>query len=98
MNFALIHDGKVKNIVVGEYYDCDQAAKATYGEQAFAIEVTQIPVRIGDDYDGRFSRTEDGEKVYIDPLPTDSEQIAALNEALENIELALVELYEGGLE
>ncbi len=93
--FALINEGVVKNTVVGEYYDCDQAAKATYGNSAFAVEITQIPTQIGDTYDGSFHRVVDGETNEIRPVPTESAQIATLTESLNNIELALVELYEG---
>lgn len=94
MIFALINEGEVKNVVVGEYYDCNEAAKATYGSNAFAIEVTQIPTQIGDTYDGSFHRMVDGEMVDIRPVPTEAAQIASLTASVENIELALVELYE----
>ena len=95
MVFALIHEGIVKNTVVGEYYDCDQVAKATYGDNAFAVEITQIPTQIGDTYNGTFHREVNGETIEIRPVPTEAAQIATLTESLNNIELALVELYEG---
>ena len=96
--FALIHDRDVMNIVVGEYYDCDQVAKETYGASAYAIDVTQYPVQPGDHYlNGRFWREIDGEEITIDPVPTEADEIANLNNAMSNVELALVELYEGGL-
>ena len=95
MVFALIDEGIVKNTVVGEYYDCDQVAKATYGEKAFAVEITYIPAQIGDTYDGTFHREVDGEVTDIKPVPTEAAQIATLTESLNNIEIALVEMYEG---
>ena len=96
--FALIHDRDVMNIVVGDYYNCNEAAKLQYGASAFAIEVTQYPVQIGDEYlNGVFSRLVDGEYVRIDPVPTEADEIARLTTAMNNVELALVELYEGGL-
>lgn len=77
--FALIFEETVKNIVVGGYYDCDQAAKATYGSEAFAVEVTYIPVAIEDRYeDGVFKRLVDGEWVIIEPVPTEKDRIAKL--------------------
>lgn len=99
--FALINEGEVQNTVVGEYTDCDQAAKSMYGQEAFAVDVTQIPVQIGDSYDGAFHRVVNGETITIDPIPTDSQQIAALtasNEELrayvEQIATALLDLAE----
>lgn len=96
--FALISGRDVMNIVVGEYYDCDQAAKAEYGASSFAVDATQYPVEIGDHYlNGRFYRIEDGQEVDINPVPTEADEIASLNAALNDVELALVELYEGGI-
>lgn len=96
--YALISGRDVENVVVGDYYNCNEIAKQTYGASAFAIEVTQYPVQPGDHYlNGVFYRDEEGEEVPIDPVPTEAEQIARLAESVNNIELALVELYEGGI-
>lgn len=96
--YALIHDRDVMNIVVGDYYNCNEAAKATYGASAFAVEATQYPVQPGDHYlNGRFYKIEDGQEIDIDPVPTEADEIASLNAALNDVELALVELYEGGI-
>jgi len=96
--YALISGRDVMNIVVGDYYNCNEAAKTEYGASAFAIEITQYPVQIGDEYlNGVFSRLVDGEYVRIDPYPTEAEEIIRLSDALNDVELALVELYEGGL-
>lgn len=83
--FALIQGGEVKNTVIGEYYDCDQAAKTEYGSEAFAIEITQIPAQIGDTYDGDFWREENGEKRKLEWIPTSEEIIASLNEENKTI-------------
>lgn len=100
--FAQIHRGIVKNVVVGDYYNCDIAAKQTYGIEAFAFEVTQIPVEIGDTYEqGEFYRFVNGHKKKIDPIPTDSERILALEETgdattelLEEVATLLLEIAE----
>lgn len=83
--FALIAEQEVKNIVVGDYPNCDAVAKSTYGQDAFATEVTQYPVEIGDTYNGVFSRVVNGERVTIEAIPTDRQEIDAL--VLENREL-----------
>jgi hypothetical protein len=96
--YALISGRDVMNIVVGDYYNCNEAAKTEYGASSFAVEITQYPVQIGDEYlNGVFSRLVDGEYIRIDPYPTESEEIIRLSDALNDVELALVELYEGGL-
>ena len=100
--FAQIFSSIVRNIVVGEYYDCDIAAKSTYGIEAFAIDVTQIPVQIDDLYeDGNFYRMVNGKKKKIEPIPTDSQKVESLmsstqsaNELLEEVATLLLELAE----
>ena len=95
--YALISGRDVMNIVVGDYYNCNEAAKRDYGASAFAIEVSQYPVQPGDHYlNGVFYRGDEGEEETIDPIPTEAEQIAKLSDAVSNIELALIELYEMG--
>lgn len=100
--FAQIYSGIVRNIVVGDYYDCDIAAKSTYGIEAFAIDVTQIPVQIDDLYEqGEFYRMVNGKKKKIEPIPTDTERVNSLltstqntNELLEEVATLLLELAE----
>lgn len=101
--FAQIYNGEVKNIVVGEYYYCDIAAKETYGNKAFAVDVTQIPVDIGDTYEnGEFYHRENGRKKKVEPIPTDSQKIETLEETsssvselLEEVATLLLEIAEG---
>lgn len=101
--FALIAECEVKNIVVGEFEPCNEVARAEYGEEACAVEVTQYPVQIGDFYEGGvFYREVNGEEVRIEPVPTDSQKIDMLtadNESLRaylnDISMALTELAEG---
>ena len=103
--FALIYNGVVANIAVGDYTNCDMAAKDTYGSTAFAVEVTQYPVAIGDSYhDGIFEREVDGETVTIQPIPTEADQIAALTaenaamrDELDAVSLAVLDIV-GGVE
>lgn len=88
--FALILHGVVANIVVGNYEECNKVAVDLYGEQAFAVEVTRIPVQINDTYhDGIFERTENGETVTIQPLPTESDNIETLKSLISNVRLEL---------
>lgn len=91
--FALVYEGEVKNVVVGEYYYCDIAAKETYGNKAFAVDVTQIPVFIGDIYEnGEFYRMVDGEKQKVEPIPTDTERLDAVETKAESTSALLEEV------
>lgn len=88
--YALIFNGVVANVVVGTFADCNAVAKESYGESAFAVEVTRIPVQSGDAYhDGVFERTENGETVIIEALPTEADSINTLNNLLNSMRLEL---------
>jgi len=103
--FALIYNGVVANLAVGEYSACDAAAKSSYGDSAFAVDATQYPVHIGDIYqDGYFKQDIDGTMVVIEPIPTEADQIAALklenaaiHEELDAVSLAVLDII-GGVE
>lgn len=55
-NYAYIHDGVVKNIAVfdpnGSYTMANMLAQQDYGPSAIAVNVNDIPVAIGDTYNG----------------------------------------------
>lgn len=106
--FAYILDGVVTNIGAFEPNEYDKAnmiAKATHGDRAFALDVTYIPVQIGDKYDSQgFYRIVDEQRVNIEPYSTENNRISVLEsqstataESINNLELALVELYESGV-
>lgn len=77
--FALISENEVKNVIVGDFYNCNEIARIEYGEDAVAVEVTQYPVQSGDRYEnGNFYRIVDGKRVSIDPVPTDSQKLDML--------------------
>lgn len=80
--FAQIHEGEVKNIIVCDNYEmANWLARATYGEEAFAVDCLQYPCAIEDRYqNGRFYRTDPktGEETEILPKPTQEEQVNQL--------------------
>lgn len=86
-NYAFISEGKVKNIGVyepnGAYTLANMQAKFSLNDsEAEAVNVTQIPVMIGDDYkDGTFYRN----GIKIEKLPTDEEEITELKHAVESL-------------
>lgn len=90
-NFAFIKDGKVENIgcfAVGGYTNANQIAAAVYGDGAFAVDVTYIPTQAGDTFaDGVFYR--DG--AIITAYPTEEEQLAAHETAIDDLTIAILE-------
>lgn len=107
--YAFIVNGTVDNVGVfkpDEYDRANYIAHASYGEFAMAVDVTHIPVSIGDIYeDGVFYRiveTEEGTKrIEVEPYPTEANRIsvlenmnAELTNNLTSVELALVEMAE----
>lgn len=100
--YALISDEKVLNICVCDNYEmANHIARAAYGTSAFAVDCLQYPCAIGDSYRaGTFYRKDSvtGLETAISYVPTEEEQLAALQEELTNTQLALIELYEGGIE
>ena len=100
--YAHIQSDVVQNIAVyapeGAFTLANDQAHILYGDRAFAVDVTQIPVAIGDVYNaGRFYRNNE----QVMPLPTDEEeinslntQVAQANSVIEDTQIALVEIYE----
>lgn len=79
--FARIKDGVIKDIGVDDDYElANMIARFTYGDNAIAVEITDIPTRIGDRFhDNRFFRVnEDGIEVVINPIPSAEVQLEVL--------------------
>ena len=101
--FALIFDQIIRNVCVGDYITCNQIAHDLYGQDAFAIEVTQYPVQEGDKYIDREFRRYSSETEYdvIRAMPTEAQEIQDLDSAVSinssditDIQSALAEIYE----
>ena len=85
-DFAFVKEQKIVNIAVyapdGAYTAANLQAKQFYGSDAIAVDVTQYPVKIGDTYEnGTFLR----DRIQIDPLPTDEEELAILKKTVSSI-------------
>lgn len=85
--YAYVLDGIIKNIAVfspdGGYTNANLMAKEIYGQLAYAVNVTDYPVQIGDTVDsyGDFYRG----RVQINKLDLVGDRIT-------DVEMALVEL------
>ena len=92
-------DGIVQNVMVCDNYeDANQIARAVYGDEAFAVDCLQYPCGPGDRYhDGRFWHVgEDGGETEISYIPTQEQQVAALQADNRELTLALAEMIGGG--
>lgn len=68
--YALIIKNEVVNITVGEYEQITESARKIYKQEVLVVDISRIPVWVGDSYDGRtFYRH--GKKV--EPLPDEEE-------------------------
>jgi len=99
--FARIFEGEIKNIVIGENYPMeDHLTKMIYGDDAFAVDITQYPVGIGYKYhDGFFWKIEENtsEEVMVDPYPTQEQEIELLKAENEELIIVLADLIGGGV-
>lgn len=97
--FAQIVDGKVVNITVCDNYPtADHLTKCVFGSDAFAVDCLQYKCAIGDLYhDGNFWRVdpETGEETMVEYVPTQEQQISALQAENEELTLALAEMIGG---
>lgn len=79
--FAEIIEEVIRNVMVCEEYEmANWLARATYGQDAIAVEITDIPARIGDKYkNGCFYKVnDDGSETIINPIPSAEIQLEAL--------------------
>lgn len=97
IKFALIYENKVQNIFLCENYErANQLARASHGNNAFAIETTKYASEIGDKYEGGvfYHILEDGTKKEAEYIPSEAENIAKLNAILSETQLTLLNTYE----
>lgn len=99
--FALLSEKyEVKDVTLGSFFESDQIAKSRYGSNAYAYDVTQIPVQVGDTYNP------DNDTFYhegniVERMPTEKEELYNLQNELyiaknelTTTQLAIVEIYE----
>lgn len=88
--FAFINENEVKNTIVCDNYPlADMLAKTALGNDAFAVEITQIPTSIGHKYEDGFFKDLNGN--VIDPLPTAEQEVVTLRTENETLNQALTE-------
>lgn len=94
--FAQICDGEIKNIIVCDNYEmANWLTRASYGDSAFAVDISQYPCSPGDHYhDGKFWRVdENGNEVEeIAYVPTQEQQVSILTGAQDSTMESLVDL------
>lgn len=97
--YAQIYEGEVKNVCVCEDYEfANWLSKATYGEEAFAVDCLQYPCGIGDRYhDGAFWQIgpEEQEETMIAYVPTQEQQVQQLTAENEELMIVVADLIGG---
>lgn len=88
-NYAFIVNGTVQNVGCfskGSYVAANVIAQEVYGEDAIAVDVSQIPTSIGDTYrDGTFYRVyDDGTEEEIPVIATEEQEVEALQVTTES--------------
>ncbi|WP_313069725.1 hypothetical protein [Lacrimispora sp.] len=97
LRYALVHDGFVKNKFECENYElANVLARASFGDEAFAVETTRYATIIGDKYEnGVFHHVlEDGSLEEVIYIPTEKDNIAELQSKLLQSQLVITETYE----
>mgnify|MGYP003275721185 CR=1 FL=1 len=80
--FAQIYEKEIKNIIVCDNYEmANWLTRASYGDNAFAVDCLQYPCAVGDKYhDGAFYRlNENGDETAINYVPTVEQQVPLLS-------------------
>lgn len=97
--FAQIYQEEVKNIVVCDSYEmANWLARATYGENALAVDCLQYPCVQGDKYrNGIFYHTDlDTKKeMIIEYVPTQEQQVQDLKAENEDLTVAVADVIGG---
>lgn len=94
LNYAIIKDKLVMDInVFPDSVTAEYMAKAAYGNEACAVDVTQVPCQPGDEYiDGEFYRKEKDKKILISKLPDPEIQILSANSSIRYNEDYILDL------
>lgn len=93
--FAQIYEETVKNVIICNNYElANYLARATYGQEAFAVDCTQYPCGIGDSYrEGMFYRIlDDGTTQPVPYVPTAEQQVEQLSWQMEQQDELSVDL------
>lgn len=95
--YAMIYEEEVKNVFVCDNYGkANFLARATYGDDAFAVDCLQFPCYAGCKYKENTFYEMDGTKV-IEYVPTQEQQVQKLKTENTNLQLTLTEQYEANL-
>ena len=97
--FAIIDgDGNViQPMVCKDYEEANRVARCAFGDNALAVDCLQYPCQGGDKYhDGKFWHVEeDGTETEIPYVPTQEQQVAALQTLNNELTLAMAEMIGG---
>lgn len=96
--YAIISEETVENIMVCDNYEeANRIARCAFGNEAIAVDCLQYPCSPGDRYhNGKFWHMgEDGQETEITYVPTQEQQVAALQTLNNELTLAMAEMIGG---
>lgn len=99
--FALIYENEVKNVFICENYElANVLARASFGDEAFAIDTTYHACSIGDIYERGvfYNKLSDGTLKESPKIPSPEEKISELQVKLESAQSSLILEYEHKVE
>ncbi len=96
--YAQVSNGKVQNLAIfATREDAIRISKAIYGEDADAINIDYIDVRLGAMYRaGKFYNVdEDGTETEAEVIPTEAQRIGAVEANQQDLILTLADIIGG---
>ena len=93
--YAMVFGDNVENIAIFENYeDANRISKIVYGDDAFAVDITEWPVGPGYKYINGVFYEPDGNTV-VEPLPNPAKQVAELETVVDNMTLVMADMIGG---
>lgn len=93
--YAMVFGDNVENIAIFEKYeDANRISKIVYGDDAFAVDITEWPVGPGYKYINGVFYEPDGNTV-VEPLPNPAKQVAELETVVDNMTLVMADMIGG---
>ena len=93
--YAMIFGDNVENIALFENYeDANRISKIVYGDDAFAVDITEWPVGPGYKYINDAFYESDGETL-VSPIPSPQTQINNIGYTIDSMTLMMADMIGG---
>lgn len=93
--YAMVFGDNVENIAIFENYeDANRISKIVYGDDAFAVDITEWPVGPGYKYINGVFYEPDGE-TSVSPIPSPQAQINDIRYTMDDMTLMMADMIGG---